>query len=179
MAIKIWLYNGIQPENLSDNKHRSDINRHHFTMGSIEVSSSLFQPLKLGAVTLSHRVVHAPCTRMRASKESDGVYVPNDLNVEYYSQRASQGGLLLTEATPISRIVCIDSSKLRLFYSADFKGRWIPRCSRNLHSLTNRWMEEGNRCCPLQRRLHILSALARWPSNCPIFHWRKGSSWCK
>uniref|UniRef100_A0A093VQU5 Artemisinic aldehyde Delta(11(13)) reductase n=1 Tax=Talaromyces marneffei PM1 TaxID=1077442 RepID=A0A093VQU5_TALMA len=76
-------------------------------MGSMEASSSLFQPLKLGAVTLSHRVVQAPCTRMRASKESDGVYVPNDLMVEYYAQRASQGGLMLTEATPISRIVCV------------------------------------------------------------------------
>ncbi|KAF5014769.1 hypothetical protein F66182_14131, partial [Fusarium sp. NRRL 66182] len=31
-------------------------------MGSIKDSSSLFQPLKLGAVTLSHRVVQAPCT---------------------------------------------------------------------------------------------------------------------
>ncbi|KAF3400257.1 Artemisinic aldehyde Delta [Talaromyces pinophilus] len=72
-------------------------------MGSLEVSSSLFQPLKLGAVTLSHRVVQAPCTRMRSTRESDGVYVPNDLNVVYYAQRASQGGLMLTEATPISR----------------------------------------------------------------------------
>jgi 2,4-dienoyl-CoA reductase-like NADH-dependent reductase (Old Yellow Enzyme family) len=77
-------------------------------MGSLEVSSSLFQPLKLGAVTLSHRVVQAPCTRMRSTRESDGVYVPNDLNVVYYAQRASQGGLMLTEATPISRTVCIN-----------------------------------------------------------------------
>lgn len=84
-------------------------------MGSIKDSSSLFQPLKLGAVTLSHRVVQAPCTRMRATKESDGVYVPNDLIVEYYGQRASQGGLLLTEATPISRIVWIDFNILLLF----------------------------------------------------------------
>lgn len=40
---------------------------------------------------------------MRSTKESDGVFVPNDLNVEYYSQRASAGGFMLTEATPISR----------------------------------------------------------------------------
>ncbi|RAL03264.1 alkene reductase, partial [Aspergillus ibericus CBS 121593] len=72
-------------------------------MGSITNSDPLFQPLQLGALSLSHRVVQAPCTRMRATKESDGVYVPNDLMVEYYSQRATPGGLLITEATPISR----------------------------------------------------------------------------
>ncbi|KAF9895264.1 hypothetical protein FE257_000166 [Aspergillus nanangensis] len=72
-------------------------------MGSISPLEPLFQPLRLGAVTLQHRVVQAPCTRMRSTKESDGVFVPNDLNVEYYSQRASPGGLMLTEATPISR----------------------------------------------------------------------------
>ncbi|KAK5116828.1 hypothetical protein LTR85_009088 [Meristemomyces frigidus] len=61
----------------------------------------LFKPLKLGKATLEHRIVQAPLTRMRATKESDGVYVPDDLAVEYYSQRASKGGLQLTEATDI------------------------------------------------------------------------------
>ncbi|BDD57217.1 hypothetical protein MPDQ_004143 [Monascus purpureus] len=68
-------------------------------------ATPLFQPLRLGAITLEHRVILAPLTRMRATKESDGVFVPNDLLVEYYSQRASKGGLLLTEATPIGRYV--------------------------------------------------------------------------
>jgi 2,4-dienoyl-CoA reductase-like NADH-dependent reductase (Old Yellow Enzyme family) len=75
-------------------------------MGSIATKDSLFESLRLGALPLKHRVILAPCTRMRASKESEGVYVPNDLNVEYYSQRASDGGFMLTEATPISRHVC-------------------------------------------------------------------------
>lgn len=65
--------------------------------------TALFKPLQLGATKLDHRVVLAPLTRMRASKESEGVFAPNDLNVEYYSQRASKGALLLTEACPISR----------------------------------------------------------------------------
>lgn len=65
----------------------------------------LFKPLKLGALNLEHRVMMAPLTRMRGTKESDGVYVPSDLNVEYYSQRASKGGFQLTEACPISRLV--------------------------------------------------------------------------
>lgn len=65
----------------------------------------LFSPLKLGSLNLEHRIVQAPLTRMRATKESDAVTVPNDLNVEYYSQRANKGGLQLTEATDICKYV--------------------------------------------------------------------------
>jgi hypothetical protein len=67
--------------------------------------SILFKPLQLGAIKLEHRTILAPLTRMRAVKESEGVWAPGELNIEYYSQRASKGGLLLTEATPISRLV--------------------------------------------------------------------------
>ncbi|KAH8806086.1 12-oxophytodienoate reductase 1 [Xylogone sp. PMI_703] len=68
--------------------------------------TALFKPLKLGALQLEHRVVMAPLTRMRAPEETPGVYVPGDMNVEYYSQRASKGGFQLTEACPISRLAC-------------------------------------------------------------------------
>lgn len=67
--------------------------------------TALFTPLKLGRLNLEHRIVQAPLTRMRATKEGDGVTVPNDLNVEYYSQRATKGGLQLTEATDICKYV--------------------------------------------------------------------------
>ncbi len=59
----------------------------------------LFSPLQLGEVTLAHRVVMAPLTRMRSRQPGN---VPQDLNVEYYSQRATSGGLIITEATQIS-----------------------------------------------------------------------------
>ncbi|MCJ8521086.1 N-ethylmaleimide reductase [Pseudorhizobium tarimense] len=59
----------------------------------------LFNPLKLGALNLSHRVVMAPLTRMRSMQPGN---VPYDLNAEYYGQRASEGGLLITEATDIN-----------------------------------------------------------------------------
>lgn len=59
---------------------------------------SLFEPLDLGAVTLPHRVLMAPLTRMRATPPGD---VPNDLMREYYVQRAS-AGLLVSEGTQIS-----------------------------------------------------------------------------
>ena len=60
---------------------------------------ALFQPLRLGAVTLRHRVVMAPLTRMRALRPGD---VPHALNATYYGQRASRGGLIITEATDVS-----------------------------------------------------------------------------
>ena len=67
--------------------------------------TTLFEPLKFGAIQLQHRVLMAPLTRMRGSMEADGVFAPGDLNVEYYSQRATNGGFQLTEACPISRQV--------------------------------------------------------------------------
>jgi 2,4-dienoyl-CoA reductase-like NADH-dependent reductase (Old Yellow Enzyme family) len=69
--------------------------------------TALFKPVELGALKLEHRLVLSPLTRMRGTKESDGVWAPTDLNVEYYSQRASKGGFMLTEATPISRLVSV------------------------------------------------------------------------
>jgi N-ethylmaleimide reductase len=60
---------------------------------------SPFSPLGLGAHQLQHRIVMAPLTRMRAQQPGN---VPTELNARYYAQRASRGGLLITEATQIS-----------------------------------------------------------------------------
>ncbi|THV03080.1 NADH:flavin oxidoreductase/NADH oxidase [Dendrothele bispora CBS 962.96] len=64
------------------------------------MSSSLFSPIKIGNITLNHRIVLAPLTRKRA----DDAHVPqNPMMKEYYSQRSSSPGtLLITEATFIS-----------------------------------------------------------------------------
>ena len=69
-------------------------------------STALFTPLSVGAIELEHRVIQAPLTRMRAEEEVPHVYVPGDLMVEYYGQRASKGGLQITEATSISKYCC-------------------------------------------------------------------------
>ena len=63
------------------------------------MTQHLFQPLAIGPWHLAHRVVMAPLTRMRASKEANA---PTPLNAEYYGQRASKGGLIIAEASPIS-----------------------------------------------------------------------------
>jgi N-ethylmaleimide reductase len=61
--------------------------------------SKLFTPFRAGALSLGHRVVMAPLTRMR----SDAGDRPSALMREYYAQRASEGGLIVSEATPVSR----------------------------------------------------------------------------
>jgi len=59
----------------------------------------LLSPLKIGDQTIPNRVVMAPLTRSRASQPGD---IPNALNVEYYTQRAT-AGLIVSEATQVSR----------------------------------------------------------------------------
>jgi N-ethylmaleimide reductase len=59
----------------------------------------LFSPVELGPTRLNHRVVMAPLTRSR-STQPDGI--PSDLMLEYYSQRTSDGGLIISEATQLS-----------------------------------------------------------------------------
>src|ERR1700674_586112 len=59
---------------------------------------SLFSPLQIGPYRLSHRLVMAPLTRMRAEKPS---LAPRALNAEYYAQRATPGGLIIAEASPV------------------------------------------------------------------------------
>ena len=59
---------------------------------------SLFSPLQVGRYKLKHRVVMAPLTRMRAERPS---LAPRPLNAEYYAQRATSGGLIIAEASPV------------------------------------------------------------------------------
>ncbi|MGJ8525041.1 N-ethylmaleimide reductase [Halomonadaceae bacterium LMG 33818] len=58
----------------------------------------LFEPLKIGPITVPHRVFMAPLTRLRSREPGD---VPTELMQEYYSQRAT-AGLIITEATQVS-----------------------------------------------------------------------------
>ncbi|KAI5239147.1 FMN-linked oxidoreductase [Aureobasidium subglaciale] len=61
-------------------------------------SSNLLRPLKLGEIELKHRVIMAPLTRLF----TDETHVQPPLAVEYYAERASEGGLVIAEATVVS-----------------------------------------------------------------------------
>jgi N-ethylmaleimide reductase len=63
---------------------------------------ALFSPTTLGGsvnpVELKHRIVMAPLTRMRTGEEG----IPGPVVALHYEQRATDGGLLISEATNIS-----------------------------------------------------------------------------
>lgn len=58
---------------------------------------NLHTPVQLGRYTLPNRIVMAPLTRNRAAEGN----IPQELNVTYYTQRAS-AGLIITEASQVS-----------------------------------------------------------------------------
>jgi N-ethylmaleimide reductase len=66
--------------------------------GSKMTNDPLFQPLKLGGMTLPNRIVMPPMTRSRASQPGDEA---NDLMAAYYAQRAG-AALIVSEGTYIS-----------------------------------------------------------------------------
>lgn len=61
-------------------------------------TSLLFEPFRIGDLELKNRIAMAPLTRNRATDQTDA---PNELNAEYYRQRAT-AGLIISEATQIS-----------------------------------------------------------------------------
>ncbi|GAB4858542.1 hypothetical protein Ancab_010017 [Ancistrocladus abbreviatus] len=62
-------------------------------------SVDLFSPHKLGRWQLKHRMVMPSCTRCRAVNNT-----PNAAMAHYYSQRATPGGLIITEGTIVSPV---------------------------------------------------------------------------
>lgn len=70
-------------------------------MSTTGTTPKLFQPIKVGEMTLGHRLVLAPLTRQRATR----AHVPSvALAPTYYAQRASEPGtLLISEATFIAQ----------------------------------------------------------------------------
>ena len=59
--------------------------------------TNLFDPIRVGRLTLPNRIIMAPLTRGRTGAEG----VPSKLVAEYYAQRA-EAGLLISEATAIN-----------------------------------------------------------------------------
>lgn len=62
---------------------------------------NLFKPARVGDLELAHRIVMAPLTRLRSTQPGN---IPGPLNASYYGQRATPGGLLISEASQIAPI---------------------------------------------------------------------------
>jgi 2,4-dienoyl-CoA reductase-like NADH-dependent reductase (Old Yellow Enzyme family) len=84
--------------------------------------SALFRPLTIGngRITLRHRIIHAPLTRNRGVPENpistaenpNRVWIPGDLVIDYYAQRATEGGLIISEGIPPS----LEVNKVQVVY---------------------------------------------------------------
>ena len=80
-------------------------------MGTVSASSTIFTPLKIanGNIELQHRIVLAPLTRNRGlpvRQNEPGnlnrIFYPDSLIAKYYAERATEGGLLVSEGIPPS-----------------------------------------------------------------------------
>jgi N-ethylmaleimide reductase len=60
---------------------------------------TLFDPIQLGDIAASNRILMAPLTRGRSTDD----HVPTDIMIDYYRQRAG-AGLIITEGTGVSRL---------------------------------------------------------------------------
>jgi hypothetical protein len=71
-------------------------------------ASALFTPLLIpnGTITLKHRIIMSPMTRNRCiplsqtntPESPNRVWIPDELVAKYYGQRATEGGLIVTES---------------------------------------------------------------------------------
>lgn len=78
-----------------------------FTMGDFDTNGAkqavnYWGGIHMGKLQLEHRVVMSPLTRARCPAG-----LPSEINVEYYSQRATKGGLLISEGIHPSIMVSV------------------------------------------------------------------------
>lgn len=112
----------------------------------------LFSQIRVGSLALKHRVVPPPLTRMRTEPGN----VPGDLMVEYYTQRVSEGGLLITDATAVTPlgIAYVDAPGM---WTREQVAGWkpskyagVPTTSRGLRPMRRAVMPESSRL-PMRR----------------------------
>ena len=61
--------------------------------------NNLLTPVTIGGLSLSHRIVMVPLTRMSATVPAN---TANEMMAQYYAQRASEGGLIVAKASQVS-----------------------------------------------------------------------------
>src|SRR3984893_9684486 len=103
-------------------------------------TNKLLTPIQVGSMQLKHRVVMAPLTRSRSLQPGS---IPGDLMLEYYSQRASDGGLLVSEGTSIF----------------DCRRRMV-RGTRLVFGRAGCGMEENHKRSSREARAHVLPTVA-------------------
>jgi hypothetical protein len=131
-------------------------------MTSLQQTAALFKPIKVGRMTLQHRVALAPLTRYRAYAS----HIPGPQQASYYAQRASTPGtLLVTEATFISHDAGGFANVPGIYTDEQIQG-WkkvraicicTPAADPSKHCLVATLLDYG--CCSRQRIVHLPPAL--------------------
>lgn len=72
-----------------------------FEETKLDPKIDLFEPFMFGELKIKNRIMMAAMTRCRSDNG-----VPNDIMAKYYTERAEDAGIVLTESIPISKIGC-------------------------------------------------------------------------
>ena len=134
-------------------------------MTSTQQTPALFKPIKVGRLTLQHRVVLAPLTRLRAYAS----HVPGPQQASYYSQRGSTPGtLLITEATFISHDAGGYAHVPGIYTDAQIQGWKEVRALLSIvldpsHSVFVTTSGHGRRPC--QGIVHLPPTLGTWSNR--------------
>ncbi len=141
--------------------HRIDITTIILFTISTMTDSKLFQPINIGDLTLNHRIVLAPLTRMKSTEKGHLPYT--SVMKEYYSQRASDPGtLLITEATLIAQKAGVFKN-IPGMWSQEQIDAWKEVCTGTyLKSSSHSQPDNGRRPC--QRLLHLRPTMG--PGTC-------------
>jgi hypothetical protein len=143
----------------------------------------LFTPLKIanGKIELSHRVVLAPMTRNRnpplnaesTPEKPNRIWYPDDVVTEYYDQRATLGGLFITEGiSPSLQVRCFRVSEPRTlkYYPTSETSQKLKAdlniraevCPEHQDSSYPNMLRAGKSraSCPRKGRLHLCPTMA-------------------
>ena len=93
---------------------------HALTALDPQRTARLFQPLRVGGLSLKNRIIMSPMTRTMAPAG-----VPGDANALYYRKRAAGGaGLIITEGTWVPHDAAANEVDVPRMYGMDALAGW-------------------------------------------------------
>lgn len=127
--------------------------------------AALFEPLTLGPITLPNKIIMSALTRARSVPTN----IPNELNVEYYTQRAKGGaGLIVSEGVPVVLQGCV-SDILYSMHSLTALHLELSGLMLLVYGVTNR-SRDGRRLFKLSIRTVLTFMLSSGTVSVPLLN---------